>query len=124
MAYYEHLPIYKKALDMAVYFEKIVKNFSRYHKYTIGTGLRNISVEIVLKIAKINSLKDKNKALLGLREEIIKLKTLIHIAKEVRAFHNFNSFETSVRCVNEIAMQMEGWLRGQKGPESARQESG
>jgi hypothetical protein len=31
MARYEHLPIYKKAMDLAVYEEKIVRNFSRYH---------------------------------------------------------------------------------------------
>ena len=30
MAYYEHLPIYRKAMETAVYFEKIVRNFSRY----------------------------------------------------------------------------------------------
>lgn len=118
MAYYAHLPIYKKALDMAVYFEKIVRNFSRYHKYTIGSELRNTSVEIVLKIIKTNSLVDKKKALLELREDIAKLKVLIHIAKEVRAFHNFNSFETSVRYIDETAKQMEGWLKGQRGPES------
>ncbi len=32
MARYEHLPIYKK--DLTIYLEKIVRNFSRYHKYT------------------------------------------------------------------------------------------
>ena len=36
MAYYEHLPIYKKAMETAVYFENIVKNFSRYNKYNLG----------------------------------------------------------------------------------------
>jgi hypothetical protein len=43
MARYEHLPIYKHALDVAVHFEKVVASFSRYHKYTLGTELRNAS---------------------------------------------------------------------------------
>ena len=34
MARYEHLPIYKKAFDLFLYFEKIVRKFSRYDKYT------------------------------------------------------------------------------------------
>ena len=37
MARYEHLPIYKAALDLTVHFEKVVAGFSRYHKYTLGT---------------------------------------------------------------------------------------
>ncbi len=32
MARYEHLPIYKSALDLCVHFEKLVAGFSRYHK--------------------------------------------------------------------------------------------
>jgi hypothetical protein len=43
MARYEHLPIYKQAMDLTVYFEKIVKNFSRYNKYTLGSELRTVS---------------------------------------------------------------------------------
>jgi hypothetical protein len=35
MARYEHLPIYKTAMDLAVYLEQIVRNFSRHHKYTL-----------------------------------------------------------------------------------------
>ncbi len=30
MARYEHLPIYKQAMDVAVHFEKVVAGFSRY----------------------------------------------------------------------------------------------
>ena len=40
MARYEHLPIYKKAMDLTVYLEKIVGNFSRYHRYPLGSELR------------------------------------------------------------------------------------
>ena len=43
MARYEHLPIYKQALDAAVHFEQVVAGFSRYHKYTLGTEIRNQS---------------------------------------------------------------------------------
>ena len=39
MARYEHLPIYQKAMELGVYLDTIVRNFSRYHKYTIGQDL-------------------------------------------------------------------------------------
>ncbi len=54
MARYEHLPIYKKAMDLTVYFEKIVRNFSRYNKYTLGSELREKSRQIVELIIKTN----------------------------------------------------------------------
>ena len=54
MARYEHLPIYKKAMDLTIYFEKVVRNFSRYHKYTLGSELREKSREIVGLIIKAN----------------------------------------------------------------------
>ena len=38
MARYEHLPIYKAALDLTVHLEKLVAGFSRYHKYTIAAS--------------------------------------------------------------------------------------
>ena len=66
MARYDSLPIYKKAFDLALYFEKIVKNFSRYNKYTIGTDLRNKSREICVCIAKANSLTNKKDVLQSL----------------------------------------------------------
>ena len=45
MAQYEHLPIYKAAFDLNLYVEQIVRNFSRYHKYTLGTELRERSLQ-------------------------------------------------------------------------------
>jgi hypothetical protein len=38
MAQAEHLPIYKAAYDLCLYLEQVVRNFSRYHKYTVGAG--------------------------------------------------------------------------------------
>jgi len=59
MARYEHLQIYKQARDVAVHFEKVVAGFSRYHKYTLGSELRNKSRDIVSLIVKASAAKDK-----------------------------------------------------------------
>ena len=59
MARYEHLQIYKAAIDLAVYIEQIVTGFSHYHKYTLGTELRTLSHKIVVLIIKVNNMTDK-----------------------------------------------------------------
>jgi len=43
MARTEHLPIYKQAYDLCLYLEQVVHGFSRYHKYSIGSDLRDTS---------------------------------------------------------------------------------
>ena len=68
MARYEHLPIYKKSMDLTIYFEKIVRNFSRYHKYTLGSELRDKSREVVGLIIKANSTVERLAILFELRE--------------------------------------------------------
>ena len=50
MARYDHLPIYSAAFDLAVHMEKLVRHFSRYHKYTLGTELRDGSRHILERI--------------------------------------------------------------------------
>ncbi len=64
MACYEHLPIH---------FEKVVAGFSRYHKYTLGTELRNKSREILVLIVKANAAHDKQEQLLILRERLTRI---------------------------------------------------
>ena len=49
---YEHLPIYKKAMDLAVYVETIVRGFPRYHKYTIGSEMRALSHKILVLVVR------------------------------------------------------------------------
>jgi hypothetical protein len=45
--------------ELTIYFEKIVRNFTRYHKYTLGSELREKSREIVGLIIKANSTVEK-----------------------------------------------------------------
>ena len=88
----EHLPIYKKAMEVVIYLEKIVRNFSRYDKYTLGSEMRKASRDIVLLIIKANSEFDKLPLLCDLRDKLEELKILLRIDKETRAFKSFKSF--------------------------------
>lgn len=40
MARFRHLPIWKDAMDLALHLENAVRRFARYHKYTLGSELR------------------------------------------------------------------------------------
>jgi hypothetical protein len=116
------LPIYKKAFDLAVHFEKVVAGFSRYHKYTLGTELRNRSREIVLTIIRANSSRDKTTHLVKLRNNLEELLLLVRICKETKAFKSFKSFQHIAGEVTSVSRQNEGWLKAcvkQRRPESA-----
>ncbi len=111
MARYEHLPIYRDALNLAVHFEKIVANFSRYHKYTLGTEMRNASRQAVKLVIHANNQTDKLLALQELREHLEELLLLIRLGKEVQAFKSFNAYSQVVELTAKVCRQNEGWLK-------------
>lgn len=111
MAQFEHLPIYKKAYDLALYFENIVRNFSRYHKYTVGTELRQLSREVLRLIRRANNSINKAPILELLRERLEDLKLAIRLCKDLKSFSNFNSYQHSINEVVNLCKQNEGWLK-------------
>ena len=114
MARYEHLPIYKQAMDVAVHFEKVVAGFSRYHKYTLGADLRDKSREVLGLIVKANSSAEKLPRLLDLRDHLEQLLILIRLGKEVKAFRSFKSFQFAAEQVVALSRQNEGWIRSMR----------
>ena len=114
MAYYESLPIYKKALDLTIWMENTVRDFPRYHKYTIGSELREKTREVTVLIAQANVKKKRKQMLLHIREKLEELKIMIRICKELKIFKSFKSYEFAVRQVVEIAKQNEGWIKAGK----------
>jgi len=114
MAQYEHLPIYKKAYDLTIYFENTVRNFSRYNKYTLGTELRELSREVMQLIRRANDATDKAPLLLQNRERLEDLKIAVRLCKDVKAFANFNSNERAAsiganRCPCGVGGQLQQW---------------
>ena len=114
MVSYNNLPIYKSALDLAIYFEKIVKNFDRYNKYALGSDLRDKSRSIAIQVMRSNATKKVEDIgeLVALIEE---LKLLIRLCKEAKGFANFNSYSYSSKLIATLSKQAEGWhLHSQK----------
>jgi len=124
VARYEHLPIYKQALDTAIHFEQVVAGFSRYHKYTLGADLRNKSREVVSRIVRANAAHDRLPLLLELRDCLDDLMLLVRLCKEVKAFRSFQAYQHAVEQVVSVSRQNEGWIRSARpsarGPESPR----
>ncbi len=116
MARYEHLPMNKAAMDLTVSIETIVRNFSRYHKYTLGSDLRQQSRELVTVIIRANSRADKLPVLHDLRERLEGFNVLLRIGKEVNGFQRVNSYAHAAELVVALSRQNEGWMKGQSGP--------
>ena len=81
MARYEHLAIYKAAMDLTIYIEQVVRNFSRYHKYTLGSNLRQQSRELVTLIIRANSQQEKLPVLSDLRERLEAFQVLLILSE-------------------------------------------
>lgn len=112
-ALYENLRVYKKAFELVVYFENTVRGFDRYHKYTVGSELRNMSRMILMLIAKANTKRERIHCLELALERLEELKILVHVCKEIKAFRSFKSFEFVTKLIIDVSKQCEGWLRSQ-----------
>jgi len=111
---YKILPIYKSALELAIYMEQIVRKFEKYHKYTIGTDLREKSKAILFSIGHINLSNEKIVALTKLRNLCEEMKMLIHLTKELKAFKSFKQFEHSSLLAVNVCKQAQAWLGSAK----------
>ena len=93
MAQAEHLPIDKASYDLCLSLEQVVRSFSRYHKYTLGTDLRDGARRVLKLVVRANTRRDKVPVLLELREEVEELKVILRLCQDVKAFANFDAFE-------------------------------
>ena len=122
MARYEHLPIFREAYDLAVHLEKIVRSFSRYHKYTLGTDLRNKSRRILDKIMEANNARDDRAAhLLELRQELESFKVLARLCHESGGFASTRSYLHVAERITNLARQNEGWIKKTRSKVRRRQ---
>ena len=120
MARSDHLPIYRTAFDLAVHIEQIVRQFSRYHKYTLGTELRECSRGVLRLIITANSQRGATRkaTLLRLRQELEWFKVLTRLCHESRAFTTTKAYLYISEQIVSLAKQNEGWLKAKPRPDA------
>jgi len=112
MARYEHLPIFRDAYDLALHLEKIVRNFSRYHKYSLGSELRQGSHKVLQLITGANnSVSERAFFLEELRLELAGLKLTARLCHDSGGFASTRAYLYVAERLTVLARQNEGWLR-------------
>lgn len=111
MARYEHLPIYRAAFDLAVHVEKTVRHFSRYHKYSLGTELREGSRHILARIVEANTSRERGPVLDQLGQELEQFNVLVRLCHEAGAFASTRAYLYVAEQLVGITKQNTGWRR-------------
>lgn len=112
MARYEHLPIFRDAYDLAVHLEKIVRHFSRCHKYSLGAELRQGSHKVLQLIVGANSSAERRPHFLEeLRLELEALKLTARLCHDAGGFASTRAYLFVAERLAVLARQNEGWLR-------------
>jgi len=104
------LPIYKSALELAVYVEQMVRSFEKYHKYTMGVDLRQKSKDLLFCVNAVNLSDDKVVVLRKLRNVCEEMKVLLQLSKELKAYTSFKQFEYSSLLAVSVCKQAQAWL--------------
>ncbi|MBK6607411.1 MAG: four helix bundle protein [Leptospiraceae bacterium] len=114
MAQYQHLPIYKDAMDFIILLENSSNKMSKLHKYGIGEELRKKSYQVFSLIIRANSVQLKKDILEELRIVLEELKQFLFIAKEIHALPSFGVYKDLMLKLELVSKQNEGWLKSQK----------
>jgi len=111
MAYYESLPIYRAAMDVILAIEGEVRQFNRFHKYQLGSRLRDAALECVRWVALAQRREGRAEAVQTLCEKIDELQLYVNVGREVGAFSSVQKAIGVMGKVVVLARQSEGWRR-------------
>jgi len=109
----ERLPIWRDANRLLLEIERAVRQFPRYHKYTVGADLRRQSMYVCRMLVRALSAEgqQRKQQVQQVRLAIDDLKVTIQLAKELKAFRNFRQFQVISELAVGIGKQSGAWHR-------------
>jgi len=116
--------ITKKAERLVGDLEQAVRGFSRYHKYSLGSEIRD-QARAVLRLCH-RAWRDRNRQAHWLSEliwAIDELKLSLQIGSQLHAFKSFSQFESLIRATEEVGRCAGGWKRQHRKSQNSASEA-
>lgn len=104
--------IAKKAERLLIDIEQAVREFVRYHKYTLGSDLRAQAMKVVRMCHR--AWRDRQRQAQWVSEliwAIDELKLSLQLGSQLRAFKSFKQFEALIRTAEDVGRSAGGWKR-------------
>ena len=111
---YRQLPLWRDAQRLLLEVELAVRGFARYHKYTLGTELRQQAMAICRLVARAAQQGDVQRRVAVLERlvwEIEDFKIRLQLAKELQAFASFAQFQRLAELAVDVGKQSGGWCK-------------
>jgi len=109
---FESPPIVKLSERVLLEIEVAVRSFPRYHKYAVGSELREQARDVAR--AAHRAWRDRARQgqwLADLVFAIDDLKLTLQIAQRLHAFKGFSQFEALARLISDLGRQCGGWQK-------------
>ena len=110
MAPYFELPIYKAAYDLLLDIFRFTRSFSREYKFTLGERLKNEVTDLITKIYKANSHRQKAEILQEAREHIEIIRLYMRLLKDLEQV-GLKKFVDINEKIENISKQLAGWQK-------------
>lgn len=115
MAQYLHLPIYIKTYEFIKFVYRVVQQFRKEYKYTLGAELQQIIWQILDEIIRTNSLPDseKKEGIKKISQLFDKFKIRFRFAYEISLLTD-KKFGIAQKEMEEIGRMIGGWIKWAK----------
>lgn len=112
MAQYLHLPIYIKTYEFIKFVYRVVRQFRKEYKYTLGVELQKITWQILDEIIRTNSLPDseKKEGIEKISQLFDKFKIRFRFAYEIDLLTD-KKFGIVQKEMEEIGKMIGGWRK-------------
>ena len=113
MAIYLHLPVYKASYDLVLEIFKVIKDFDREYKYTLGENIKKEAIEMITNIYRANSSFSKKPHIQKAREKIETIRIFFRLVRDLRQV-SLKKFVDINEKVENVSKQLTAWERSQK----------